>query len=418
MASDLERQCERQRMGLEPLVPSDGGESLGDLMRWWLVTYSAKKPSPEVAQDSIRKHILADRIAEIPAAQLTSGDVEGFLERKSGQLMPQTIYHQRRFILTAINKAKAAGRFVGPNPVSQVARRKVVKRPPSYLRTDEALLVLHSLALRWRPLFATAIYTGLRKGELFGLKKIDVDLDARLLTVIRSHDRDTTKGGHGAVIPIAAELVPYLATAIATSPSRWVFPKPNGEQMNRDTDLASVLRRAMGRAGVVEAYLHVCRKHGCGHQERAADAALRRCPSDARKLWPKPLVRPIRFHDLRHTTASLLMMAGANPAAVQRIMRHSDPRITTEVYGHLAPEYLRAEVDRLKLNPTPEESAIVDAAEAAQVAKLGALVPTLSQAGQTDGSHPPGMPAISQPIQGSKMVGVQRFELWAPSSQS
>jgi hypothetical protein len=65
------------------------------------------------------------------------------------------------------------------------------------------------------------------------------------------------------------------------------------------------------------------------------------------RLWPKPRVRHIRFHDLRHTTASLLMMAGANPAAVQRIMRHSEPRITTEVYGHLAPGYLRPEVDRL-----------------------------------------------------------------------
>jgi len=41
------------------------------------------------------------------------------------------------------------------------------------------------------------------------------------------------------------------------------------------------------------------------------------------------------------------MMAGVNPAAVQRILRHSDPKITTGVYGHLAPGYLRAEVDRL-----------------------------------------------------------------------
>ena len=65
------------------------------------------------------------------------------------------------------------------------------------------------------------------------------------------------------------------------------------------------------------------------------------------RLWPRAKVRPIRFHDLRHTTASLLMMAGANPAAVQKILRHSDPRITTEIYGHLSPEYLRGEVDRL-----------------------------------------------------------------------
>jgi hypothetical protein len=54
-------------------------------------------------------------------------------------------------------------------------------------------------------------------------------------------------------------------------------------------------------------------------------------------------------------------MAGANPAAVQRIMRHSDPRLTTEVYGHLAPEYLRAEIDRLSfgIEPVAEEDRAV-----------------------------------------------------------
>ena len=55
----------------------------------------------------------------------------------------------------------------------------------------------------------------------------------------------------------------------------------------------------------------------------------------------------------RHTTASLLMMAGVNPGAVQRILRHSDPRITTETYGHLQPDYLRSEIDRLRFNTVP-----------------------------------------------------------------
>jgi len=71
------------------------------------------------------------------------------------------------------------------------------------------------------------------------------------------------------------------------------------------------------------------------------------------KLWPKARVRTIRFHDLRHTTASLLLMAGAKPVAVQRILRHSDPRITTEVHGHLVPDYLRAEIDRLRFGMAP-----------------------------------------------------------------
>lgn len=63
------------------------------------------------------------------------------------------------------------------------------------------------------------------------------------------------------------------------------------------------------------------------------------------------------------------MMAGANPAAVQRIMRHTDPKVTTEIYGHLAPDYLRAEVDRLKFDSRPE--ALEDDAEPDAVAANG-----------------------------------------------
>ena len=48
-------------------------------------------------------------------------------------------------------------------------------------------------------------------------------------------------------------------------------------------------------------------------------------------------------------------MSGANPAAVQRIMRHADPKLTLDVYSHLAPDYLRTEVDRLAFGVRPPE---------------------------------------------------------------
>jgi hypothetical protein len=58
------------------------------------------------------------------------------------------------------------------------------------------------------------------------------------------------------------------------------------------------------------------------------------------------------------------MMAGANPAAVQRILRHSDPRITTEVYGHLTPGYLKEEVNRLSFDaPSIEKHVVAPLAE-------------------------------------------------------
>ncbi len=94
-------------------------------------------------------------------------------------------------------------------------------------------------------------------------------------------------------------------------------------------------------------YLHVCRRPACRYEEQAADNVLRRCPKHGAALWPKAQVRKTRFHDLRHSTASLLMQSGAAVHVVQKVLRHRDPRMTANVYGHLAPDYLQREVDRL-----------------------------------------------------------------------
>ena len=235
--------------------------------------------------------------------------------------------------------------------------RRVPIRKADFLRAHEVGAVLQAVPPRWQPLFASAIYTGLRKGELLGLRKSDVDFASRLIIVTRSYDRETTKGGRAEAIPVAAALLPYLRAAMSASASDLVFPDPQGRMLSRHTPLEDVLRRALKHAGIVEAWEHVCRKSGCVHAELAADDRVRRCPRHRMKLWPKARVRHIRFHDLRHTTASLLMSAGVNPGAVQRSLRHTDPRITTETYGHLAPDYLRSEIDRLQFGTAPANDA-------------------------------------------------------------
>jgi hypothetical protein len=78
------------------------------------------------------------------------------------------------------------------------------------------------------------------------------------------------------------------------------------------------------------------------------------------------------------------MMRGANPAAVQRFLRHSDPKLTTEVYGHLAPGYLRDEVDRLVFGigaPHDEPQEIRQQAIAASFATR--LLPAVPEATST-----------------------------------
>jgi len=388
LAEDLERKAERVRLGLELPPPVDGGGTLAELMTWWLETCSASSSSHERNRSTVRAHLLAGELAGLSLVEVTAPRIEAFLQSKAASLAPASLNQLRAFLSRAFNAARKVGRWAGPNPVAEVAKRRIPRRTPDYLRADEVQAVMGALAARWRPLFATALYTGMRKGELLGLRKTDVDLAAGLITVARSYDRDTTKGGHADVIPMASELEPYLRAAMEASPSALVFPKPDGKMMNEQVALESVLRRALGRAGIALGYRHVCRARTnptgkrdrtgprCRHVEVAPDRAQRRCPAHGDALWPIPVVRPIRFHDLRHTTASLLMQAGANPAAVQRILRHSDPKLTMQVYGHLAPGYLRAEVDRLAFG-LAEAAPAAELQEAAAGAEGGPLVTRL-----------------------------------------
>ncbi len=422
MADELERKAERQRLGLEERLPEDGGGTLAELLQWWLDNYSVNSPAHPSNLSQITRHLLPSSLAGLPLTAVTAPRLRAFLKEKEQELSPQTLNHLRGFVSRAFNAARDVGRYNGPNPVADVKKRTVTRRVGDFLRLEEVPRLFEALADQWRPLYATALYTGLRKGELLALRKTDVDLQSRLLTVSRSWERDTTKGGHTDVIPIAAELVPFLEEAIRRSPFELVFPADDGSMMRRDVHLEDVLRRALGRAGIVTGYRHVCRRKGCGHSEAAPDAAPRRCPTCTMRLWPKAQVRPVRFHDLRHTTAALLLRAGVPLASVQKLLRHRDPRITVEVYGHLTPDYLRQEVDSLNLGlraqfaspqGAPQDRAPVAAAVGqAPISRLAAVpfAASLLQApsGKSEGAGTTGrVPQGFQPLKPARDTGFE-----------
>lgn len=354
LAADLERQADRQQLGLEARPSASRFHTFAELLDWWVDDYGQRLRSQTMAL-SVDKHIRST-LGSLPLVEVSAARIEEVLAARAGQLAPATLNHLRAFIHTVFARAIARELWHGANPAAAVPRRKVPRRLPEYLRAEEVPRVLEALAPRWRPLFATALYTGARQGELLGLRKRDADLDAGSIAITRSYDGPTTKGSRAALVPIAEGLRPYLVAALQAAKGELLFPRPDGSMQKTDARFDHVLRRAMGRAGIVEGYEHVCRrckaKNPKGYRPPSFDdQELRRCDACRMKLWPRPLPRHVRFHDVRHTTATLLLKAGVGLATVQRILRHSDPAITSEVYGHLDLEDMRAAVNRLPFQP-------------------------------------------------------------------
>ena len=387
LAFELERKAERQRLGLEPL-PTDFTTTLAELCEWWLVERCPEKSKyPE--RSRLTTHVMSTPLGALELPRVTTVRIDEHLRSMQRAGLGAGSLNRLRAILHCVfNAATKAGKWTGPNPVAASERRSVPKKAYSTLRADEVPVFLAHVPERHRALFATAIWTGMRKGELIGLRKSDVDLEHGVILVARSYDKETTKGGHADAIPIAEPLRPFLEDAIARSPSELVFPRKSGAMGKAWEPFEIVLRGSLNRAGLVLGYDHTCRrckKRGTTHVERHLEPVQRHCPKCRMALWPVPVPRKMRFHDLRHTTATLLLRAGVDVHRVQKILRHKDVRTTTMIYGHLDVEDLRSAVNQLMPGweaPVFEQRPVV---EVDAQSGSGGLVTTLLQEGS--GGH-------------------------------
>jgi len=185
-------------------------------------------------------------------------------------------------------------------------------------------------------LFATAAYTGMRRGELCGLRWSDIDLGRRLITVRNSH-AGPTKSGRERMVPIPSPLLPILKA--------WKLEQDQGAALVFPNDRA-------GSWGAEEM-----------HSKDSA-ARLARHLAEACKRARLPV---IRFHDLRHTFASHYAMSGGNLLTLQRILGHSSPVITSETYSHLSPDHLVSESDRFAFGaPAPSPVATLTRKDASR----------------------------------------------------
>jgi integrase len=411
-AREKERAERRIGEGIDPDLGDAANETFGALAEWWIEGFSPALRSKSFA-GYLRKHVVP-AIGRIRLRQLRPHPVEALLDelQHKGGLTPKSCNDIRASMNRVFTRAAERGRWNGPNPIAQVKRRVGLKRPPPpILRWHEVPRFLEA-AGEWRAVLACAVWMGLRRGEVLALRKQDVNLEDRTMVIGRSHGADTTKGGHADVLPIPKPLVPYLVQAINESDSELLFPAADGKRRSAHTNLKAVVKRTLVHAGLIEKYVLHCRGWKCGHREEAAEPVSKRCPKCDLPLWSKATPRDVGFHGLRHSTATLLLKSKVPYAIVQRIMRHRDPRLTTETYGHLEVDDMRIALDELAERTAPVLPESLAAASSRE--SFGAyLVPSHQESGELARAS---VAKVGHPL--GKTSGPSRIRTWDQSVMS
>src|SRR5262249_49385394 len=152
-------------------------------------------------------------------------------------------------------------------------------------------------------------------------------------------------------------------------------------------------------------YRHKCRRKECGFTELRPHNQALPCPRCGFRLWPIAIPRPLRFHDLRGTTGTLLARAGAPLVVAQRILRHSDPRLAADFYTRVDLGDLRAGLDRISI-PDVSPSDVP-----------GFLVPVLSPGAELGKTEALTLTSNIAEDQGLSLVGARGFEPPTPCAQ-
>jgi integrase len=252
-----------------------------------------------------RKH-LQPRFGSKALDSITSFDVEKMKsELKKGlnahgkPYQPATIKHQLVLLRRLYNLARKWNLHDGKNPVDSVQMPKVDNQLIEFLSDEELsrlLDVLDSWPFREVAAFVKfAIYTGVRRGELFKLQWEHIDFDRALVRLV---DPEGTKT---MTIPVSPQALEVLSELDRTS--RYVFPGDNGKQR---VDFKSPWYRIREAAGLPDGF---------------------------------------RFHGLRHNFASCMISNGVDLSTVGALLTHKNAS-TTQRYAHLRPDVVKQAADR------------------------------------------------------------------------
>ena len=289
---------------------NDNNMKFKDLIEQFIRLHAENYLKPSTVRgykDHFKLHI-TDFIGEIKLVDITPVIINRFMEQKiKSGLSNKTVNHLLTTLGTTFNWA-INNNYMMYNPVSIVKKLKVQQKEMEFLTEEEIKKVREVAETEYPdfyPILITTIYSGMRRGEVLGLTWDCIDFDKSIIKVRKSLYKGTlsTPKTDCSIrdIQVPSKLIQVLKQYkkfAVKNELNLVFTQKNGKPIDADNLMNRRYRKILKLAGV----------------------------------------KQIRFHDLRHTYASLLISKDLNFKYIQKQMGHSSFEVTMNTYAHLMPE--------------------------------------------------------------------------------
>ena len=297
-----------------------GKQTVEEYLARWLsnsVRDTVRQRTYERYESIVRVH-LAPAIGKVKLKALTPDHVRGLYRKKlDGGLAPRTVLHIHRTLSKALKQATDDG-LIPRNAAAPVKPPRPSREEIRPLNRAQVRALFEAAREdRLEALYVVAVTAGLRRGELQGLKWEDLDLEAGTLQVQRTLSEP--KGGYVFEAPKSGKGRNVRLTRKAMAALREHRKRQLEERMQKVglwREQGLVFPSAVGTP------------LWGGNLNRAFKTLLKRAG----------LLHSFRFHDLRHTCATLLLRQGVNPKFVQELLGHRDVSLTLNTYSHVLPD--------------------------------------------------------------------------------
>ncbi len=332
---------EQQQGTLVTAAPQTVAQFLTD----WLENTHRRRVRPrtyERYREAVYMHIIPS-LGHYQLQKLTAQQVQAFYTKKADEgLAPATIIYYHSVLHNALDMAVKWG-LVSRNVCDLVSPPRKQRFEIQPLTVEQVQKLLAAVrGHKWEALFTLALATGMRRGELLGLKWQDVNFAAGILQVRRILSRVPTKMPEREHVYVEAE--------------------PKTQKSRRSVMIAPFALEALKKHRVSQ--LEAKLKAGAFWQEydyvfctlHGTHLNPNHVVEEFKKLLNRAGLPDIRFHDLRHSAATLLLSLGVHPKVVQELLGHTQISMTMDIYSHVLPGMQQDVMSKLDAALTKQES--------------------------------------------------------------